>query len=40
MILDIVMLALVLAACIGAAAYARACDRLIEVDQPSETSGQ
>jgi hypothetical protein len=36
MILDIVMLALVVAACIGAAAYARACDRLIGVDQQSE----
>ncbi|MFI4982247.1 MAG: hypothetical protein ACHQIO_18010 [Nevskiales bacterium] len=40
MILDIVMLALTLAACIGAAAYARACDRLVEIDQPSEPSGQ
>ena len=40
MILDIVMLALVVAACIGAAAYAWACDSLIEIDQPREASGQ
>jgi len=40
MILDIVMLALVLAAFIGAAGYAWGCARLIEIDQPPEAPGQ
>ena len=40
MILDIVMLALVVAACIGAAAYAGACDRLMQTEQRPEANGQ
>jgi hypothetical protein len=40
MILDIVMLALVVAACIGAAAYAGACDRLIDSGQRPEALEQ
>ena len=38
--LDIVMLALVLAAGIAAAAYARACDRLFEIEQRPEAPGK
>jgi hypothetical protein len=34
MMLDLVMLALVIAACLGAAGYARACVGLIDSGQP------
>jgi len=40
MILDVVMLALVVAGCIVAAGYAGACDRLMGVDQASEPPRQ
>jgi hypothetical protein len=38
--LDVVMLALIAAACIGAAAYAQACDRLFEIEQRPAAPGQ
>jgi len=34
------MLALLLAACVGAVGYARACDRLIDAGQPQEAPQQ
>jgi len=40
LILDIAMLALLFVACVGAAAYARACDRLIDAGQPQEAPRQ